>query len=163
MSWNDGSQRKQFERKQKKQAEEFRKHGMTEDQINKIHIFNLKAYRADRIYAMHTQSLDEMESEGDETRNTLHKKVQESMTCSLELSECGHLGWIEEIENFALYCAVSKLSEAQKELLTLIYHDGYTQTEVAEIYHTTISAINKRMKRITKRLFKLVVDEGGIG
>jgi len=41
-------------------------------------------------------------------------------------------------------------------------NDGYTQTEVAEIYHTTISAINKRMKRITKRLIKLVVDEGGI-
>ena len=79
MSWNDGSQRKQFERKQKKQAEEFRKYGMTEDQISKIHLFDLKAYRADRIYAMHTQSLDEMESEGDESRNTLHKKFQESM------------------------------------------------------------------------------------
>lgn len=130
MSWNDGSQRKQFERKQKKQTEEFKKYGMTEDQISKMHLFDLKGYRADRIHAMHTQSLDEMESEGDETRNTLYKKFQESMYCSMEISECSRLGWIEEIEHFALYCAVSKLSETQKELLTLIYHDGYTQTEV---------------------------------
>lgn len=162
MSWNDGSKRKQFERIQKKQTEEFRKHGMTDDQISKMYLFDLKEYRADRIYAMHTQSLDEMDSEGDETRNTLHKKFQESMTCSLDMSECGRLGWIEEIENFALYSAISKLSAKQKELLTLIYRDGYTQTGVAEMYHTTIYAINKRMKRISKRVIELVADNGGI-
>lgn len=76
MSWNDGSQRKQFKRKQKKQAEESRKYGMTEDQISKIHLFDLKAYRADRIYAMHTQSLDEMESEGESDYEYIQKYLE---------------------------------------------------------------------------------------
>lgn len=162
MSWNDSCKRKQFERMQKKQTAEFRKYGMTEDQIHNMYLYDMQEYRSDRIYAIHTQSIDEMESEGDETRNTLHKKFQETMTCSIDMSECSRLGWIEEIENYTLYCAVSTLSAEQKELLTLIYYDGYTQTEVAKMYHTTISAINKRMIRIKKRLRKLMAENGGI-
>ena len=45
------------------------------------------------------------------------------------------------------------LTPAQKELLTLLYRDGYTQSELAErIYHTSAAAISKRLARIHNRI-----------
>ena len=110
MSWNDGYERKKFEHAQKAQAKEYRKCGMNEEQIQAMYLHDLQEYRNDRIYAIHTQSIEELESDGEESRNALHKKFLLSMTCTLDMSECERYGWIDEIENNALYCAVCKLN-----------------------------------------------------
>lgn len=73
------------------------------------------------------------------------------MTCTMDMSECGRYGWIDEIENNALYCAICKLNTNQKELLTLLYRDGYTLSEVADrIYHTSVAAVSLRLLPHTK-------------
>ena len=163
MSWNNGYERKKFEQKQSMQANQFRALGMTEEQIHEIYLHDLEEHRDNRIFALHIQSIEEMEDEGEESRNVLHKNFLISMTCSMDVSECGRFGWIEEIENDALYCAVSKLTLAQKELLTLLYRDGYTQSELAErIYHTSAAAISKRLARIHNRIIHLVAKNGGL-
>ena len=44
MSWNDGYERRKFEARQKKQAEEYRALGMTEEQIQAMYEFGLEQY-----------------------------------------------------------------------------------------------------------------------
>lgn len=110
MSWNNGYERKKFEQAQKAQAKEYRKCGMNEEQIQAMYLQDLQEYRNNRIYAIHIQSIEEIESDGEESRNALHKKFLLSMTCTMDMSECGRYGWIDEIENNALYCAICKLN-----------------------------------------------------
>ena len=47
MSWNDGYERRKFEARQKKQAEEYRALGMTEEQIQAMYEFDLEQYKSD--------------------------------------------------------------------------------------------------------------------
>ena len=133
MSWNNGYERRKFEQAQKAQAKEYWKCGMNEEQIQAMYLQDLQEYRNNRIYAIHIQSIEELDSDGEESRNALHKKFLLSMTCTMDMSECGRYGWIDAMENTALYGAISKLTSDQKELLTLLYRDGYTQTEVAAL------------------------------
>ena len=163
MSWNDGYERKKFEHAQKAQAKEYRKCGMNEEQIQAMYLQDLQEYRNNRIYAIHIQSIEELDSDGEESRNALHKKFLLSMTCTMDMSECGRYGWIDAMENTALYGAISKLTTDQKELLTLLYCDGYTQTEVAALLHSNLLAINKRVSRLQNRIRNLVAKNGGLG
>lgn len=163
MSWNNGYERKKFEQAQKAQAKEYRKCGMSEEQIQAVYLQDLQEYRNNRIYAIHIQSIEELESDGEESRNALHKKFLLSMTCTMDISECGRYGWIDAMENTALYRAISELTSDQKELLTLLYRDGYTQTEVAALLHSNVLAINKRVSRLQNRIRNLVAKNGGLG
>jgi hypothetical protein len=87
MSWNDGHERRRFEQKQRTQANEYHKYGMNEEQIHAMYLQDLQEYRNDRIYAIHIQSTEELESDGEESRNALHKKFLLSMTCTMDMSE----------------------------------------------------------------------------
>ena len=89
MSWNNGYERRKFEQVQKAQAKEYRKCGMNEEQIQAMYLQDLQEYRNNRIYAIHIQSVEELESDGEESRNALHKKFLLSMTCTMDMSECG--------------------------------------------------------------------------
>lgn len=50
MSWNDGYERKKFERKQVGQAKRFKDLGMTDEQIQEIYALDLREYRDNRIF-----------------------------------------------------------------------------------------------------------------
>jgi DNA-directed RNA polymerase specialized sigma24 family protein len=162
MSWNDGHERRRFEQKQRTQANEYHKYGMNEEQIHAMYLQDLQEYRNDRIYAIHIQSTEELESDGEESRNALHKKFLLSMTCTMDMSECNRYGWIDEIEKTALHIAISKLTAEQKELLTLLYHDEYTQTEIAVLQQSSLSSVNKRVSRVCNRIRSLVSENGGL-
>lgn len=58
MCWNDGYERKRFEKKLKKQREEYKKQGMTDAQIEEIEKKDWEIYRSDRCYYSHTQPLE---------------------------------------------------------------------------------------------------------
>lgn len=74
MSWNDGYERKKFEKKQAAQAEQYRLLGMNEAQIHAIYLFDLEEYRRNRIFAAHVQSIEGQERDGEESRNIFHRK-----------------------------------------------------------------------------------------
>ena len=58
---------------------------------------------------------------------------------------------------------ICKLNPDQKELLTLLYRDGYTLSEVADrIYHTSVAAVSLRLSRIQKRIRQFVAENGGL-
>ena len=157
MSWNDGYERKKFEAKQKKLAEEYRKAGMTEEQIKAMYEYDFEQFKSDRTYRMHTQALqveefDELDA--DESDNALIKHFENELTTSIEDGEHSRYWWIEEIENPVFTKALKKLSQEQIELLSLIVADGYGQAEMAGILNVSQSAISQRLATIKKILKK---------
>lgn len=142
MSWNNGYERKKFEQEQKAQAKEYRKCGMNEEQIQAMYLQDLQEYRNNRVHAIHIQSIEELEGNGEESRNALHKKFLLSMTCTMDMSECGRYGWIDEIENNALYCAVCKLNEQVQKLMdaksAVLKNHNKGKRRTGRMQHTTV-------------------------
>ena len=67
MSWNNGYERKQFDEEQEKQAEEYRKAGMSEEAIAAMHEFDEEAFNARRAWEEHKQDIEATKSNGEET------------------------------------------------------------------------------------------------
>ena len=154
MSWNDGYERRKFEARQKKQAEEYRALGMTEEQIQTMYEFDLAQYKSDRRYYMHTQqftSSDFDDGEEDDSESSLLYKFFDELTCDIETS--GHKSrywWLEEIEDPALIRKLKTLSREDIELITLLAFDGYAKTEIAKMLGCQPYHITRKMARIKK-------------
>ena len=152
MGWNNAYETKKFEAKQKKQAEEYRALGMTEEQIQAIYEFDLEQFKSERRNRMHIQqftSSDFDEGEDDDSESTLYDKFFDELTCSIEtLGGKSRYWWVEEIDNQKLAERVKMLSEEDLELLTKSIVDGYNQTQLAEIYGIAQKNISKKLKRI---------------
>jgi DNA-directed RNA polymerase specialized sigma subunit len=158
MSWNDGYERRKFEAKQKKQAEEYRALGMTEEQIQTMYEFDLEQYKSDRRYRMHTQqftSSDFDEGEDDDSESTLLQKFYDVLTVTIEDSGAkSRYWWIEEIDNPNLLRKIKLLPQDYIELITLFVFEGYSKTEIAckigcKPYHIT-----RKFARIKKCLLE---------
>lgn len=147
MSWNNGKERKLFEKRQAVLAEQYRAVGMTEEQIQKMYEFDLAVFRSERIYYTHTQALEinfDDEDVGDVSNYLLECQADNFGNYS------NRYWWIEELEK--LYYAVKNLTDADKELITLYVFDGYTQEEIANIRKCTRQAITYQLKKIKNKL-----------
>ena len=67
------------------------------------------------------------------------------------ISESSMFGWIEMIENKALYEVVSQLSEIDKIILTLRYQFCLPQSEIAKAIGISQGATCRRETRIVKK------------
>ena len=156
MGWNNAYETKKFEAKQKKQAEEYRALGMTEEQIQIMYEFDLEQFRSERRNRMHTQPLQVEEFEekdADESDNTLLNEFFDELTCTIEISgDKSRYWWVEEIDNPNLVRNIKRLSTEQLELLTLVVIDGYGQAEIAELMKVSQPAISQRLATIKKIL-----------
>ena len=156
MSWNDGYERKMFAKRQKKQAEEYRTLGMTEEQIQTMYEFELEQFKSERRHRMHTQqftSSDFDEGEDDDSESTLFDKFFDELTCTIETSgDKSRYWWGEEIEDAELSKRIKLLSTEDIELITLYVFDGYTQDEIAIQFSCTKQNIQKKLRRIKKFL-----------
>ena len=156
MCWNDGYERRKFEARQKKQAEEYRALGMTEEQIKAMYEFDLEQYKSDRRYYSHTQSFvpdDFDEDEDDDEKLSIFDKFKDVLTTSIEESgNKSRYWWFEEIDNPDLVRNIKSLSTEQLELLTLVVIDGYGQAEIADLMKVSQSAISQRIATIRKLL-----------
>lgn len=152
MSWNNGYETKKFEARQKKQAEEYRALGMTEEQIQAMYEFDLEQFKSERRYRMHTQPLqveEFEENDADESDNTLLNEFFDELTCTIETSgDKSRYWWVEEIEDAELSKRIKLLSAEDIELVTLYAFDGYTQDEIANKYSCTKQNIQKKFRRI---------------
>ena len=154
MSWNNGYETKKFEARQKKQADEYRALGMTEEQIQAMYEFDLEQFKSERRHRMHTQPLQVEEFEdndADESDNTLLNEFFDELTCTIETSgDKSRYWWIEEIDNPQLAKRIKMLTKDDLELITQSVIDGYSQTELAAIYGIAQKNISKKLKRIKK-------------
>ena len=136
MSWNNGYETKKFEARQKKQAEEYRALGMTEEQIKAMYEFDLEQFKSERRYRMHTQPLqveEFEENDADESDNTLLNEFFDELTCTIETSgDKSRYWWVEEIEDEALARRVKSMASEEIEMITLHVFEGYTQIEASQ-------------------------------
>lgn len=153
MSWNDSIQRKKFKAQQVKQADEYRKIGMTDEQITAMYEFDLAQYRSDRRYYSHTQPFIESsfddDCNGDEGKSPMLDKLIEKLSVKEDYShENSRYWWIEDIDDSSLAKKLKSLSVDDIELLTLFAFDGYTQSEIASLYGISQKNICKKLTRI---------------
>lgn len=155
MGWNNGLERKRFEARQKKQAEEYRKLGMTEEQIQVMYEFDLEQFRSNRRYFMHTQPIDTSdfkdETEEDESESTLLLKFSSNMTTKIEDIVGDDVNWwIEEINEQELYNKIQLLKPKQKELLTKMIVDELSLTEISRKSGIPYRTLKYRLQSIRK-------------
>ena len=162
MCWNDGYKRKCFEEKLKKQREEYKKLGMTDAQIEEIEKYDWEMYRSDRRFYSHTQPMefdDDFENDG---RNPLMAFFMEALCVVSSRDYSKKYWWMDEIEDPDLYEFIKNLPDNEKDIISLLVFEGFTQTQIAhEIYHVSDKVISLKVKRIRMKLTPFFVKEGG--
>ena len=117
MGYNHSLEEKRFEEEWMKNAESFRKVGMTEAQISEMYKFDREVFNSDRRYRERTVSLYD---------NPDVKKIK----VYDDYSRDNRYGWIEKITDSEKYEKIMSLPKIWREAFTM-YISGYTQTEIS--------------------------------
>ncbi len=154
MSWNNGYERKKFIKKLKHEAEEYRRHGMTEEQIEAIQSFDWEQFNSLRSHCEHVQELtiSEFDDEGVETgRSPLYDKYADILTTTIGVVHIssGRYAWIKEMENEAMRDYLYSLDDRGKEIFTLT-QEGYSQIEISALVGISQQAISKKIAKFRK-------------
>ena len=154
MEWHDGTERRRFEREQAELRKQYLAAGMTEEQIQALYAFDREWYKSRRREAVHTQRLDIQTSEDEDINkdNPLYKKFFEKLAVEDNHADYSRYGWIDELENEELAKAVNALSDADKELLTMLIN-GFTQSEIGAEMGVSQQSVSKRIKKV-QRFFR---------
>ena len=154
MKWNNASERKKFERKQAKLAEEYRAAGMTEEQIREMYAFDLAELNSDRRYCEHSMLFpaNTLDESGDD-KSPLLADNMDALSNELDHTlSTDRYWWIEEIDDPALAAELKKLPAESIEMLTLYAIEGFTHEEIAKRFGLTRRAITKRIDKLRKLL-----------
>ena len=154
MGKNYAIERAKFERQQRQQAEQYRKLGMDEDQIQTMYEFDLATFRSDWRYEKHTQGFA-ASSFGDGTQDESKSALFEKFLTQLSVQpDDGHSRewWVEEIENPQLALALKGLSKSDLEFITRIVIEKATQMELSEELGISQQAVSKKWRKMKKIL-----------
>lgn len=152
MGKNYAIERAKFERQQRQQAEQYRKLGMDEEQIQTMYEFDLATFRSDWRYEKHTQG-SAASSFGDNTQDDSKSALFEKFLVQLSVKpDDGHSRewWVEEIENPQLALALKGLSKSDLEFITRIVIEKATQMELSEELGISQQAVSKKMEKNEK-------------
>ena len=154
MGKNYAIERAKFERQQRQQAEQYRKLGMDEEQIQTMYEFDLATFRSDWRYEKHTQGIA-ASSFGDNTQDDSKSALFEKFLVQLSVKpDDGHSRewWVEEIENPQLALALKGLSKSDLEFITRIVIEKATQMELSEELGISQQAVSKKWRKMKKIL-----------
>ena len=65
---------------------------------------------------------------------------------------------LDKFEREELYEAMKKLTSSERKLIKLLFYEGYTERQVAQIYGVSQVAIHKRKQRILEKLKKILKE-----
>ena len=156
MGKNYAVERAKFERQQRQQAEQYRKLGMDEGQIQAMYEFDLDTFRSDWRYEKHTQGFA-ASSFGDGTQDESKSALFEKFLAQLSVQpDDGHSRewWVEEIANPQLARALKGLSKSDLEFITRIVIEKATQMELSEELGISQQAVSKKWRKMKKILKK---------
>lgn len=154
MGKNYAIERAKLERQQRQQAEQYRKLGMDEEQIQTMYEFDLATFRSDWRYEKHTQGFA-ASSFGDGTQDESKSALFEKFLTQLSVQpDDGHSRewWVEEIENPQLALALKGLSKSDLEFITRIVIEKATQMELSEELGISQQAVSKKWRKMKKIL-----------
>lgn len=136
MAYNYAREKRKFDAEWKRKALWYRKEGMSEEDIEAMHRFDLAQFNRDRAYESRRRPLETA-----------------CGSCYVRAPEAaGRYGWIDEISDRRLAGRLLKLSESDIELLKLLVIDGHSQTEAASILGIAQQTVSVRFNKIKKLL-----------
>lgn len=155
MGFHYAYEKKKFDREWKQLEQEYKSAGMSEEQIALIKKHDWAWFCSQRVFQNHTQKLPCEEYEDEYEQSRLFQKFDTLSYCWDTGDIDGtRYGWLSAIENEQLYHKLCRLSKEDLELLTLIFVEGYRQTDVARIWNCSRSAITQRLNKIKAFLKK---------
>ena len=151
MGFYYASEKRKFDKEWEQLSKDYAEAGMSESAIAEMRAFDWKWFCSRRVYALHNQRLPETDCADGDGSSALFRRYS-SLSVRPDTATTGRYGWMDDIGDERLLKRLHKLKEADIELLTLIWFDGYTQTDVARMWSYSKSAISSRLKRIKKHL-----------
>lgn len=130
MAYNYAREKRKFDAEWKRRAAWYRKEGMSEEDIEAMHRFDLAQFNRDRAY---------------ESRRRPLETACGSCYAQEPIERCS---WIDEVSDQQLVDRLHKLSTSDMELLTLTIKCGYGVNEIARLYGATHSTISRKLTRI---------------
>lgn len=154
MEFNYGLERKRFDGEWERLRKSYHEAGMSEEAIEEMYEFDFKEFNRRRAAAKWEQPFTADITGKNEDASTLFYKFMEPLShTDVYCTGAPRYSWIEQVTNEALYMRLSQLPDQDKELLTLLAIDGFTQEEAGVFLGKRQSAICKRVKRLGKFLF----------
>ena len=160
MGFNYGKERRKMEQKFSDMAKKCRDEGMPEEDIDEIYEMLKEELNSNRSYYTHTQSYDYSVNfdEDEDVANRQSKMIKKFKEClsidQQSISEWGRLSWMDDIDDPDIALWVKSQLNQDIEFLTLRIVDDMTQTQIAELWECSDSAISGRKKRLQKSLKK---------
>ncbi len=139
MSYNHGLEEKRFNEYWNVIAKNYRKAGMTEEQIMSMLEFEREVFNSDRRYRENTVELF-----GNESNPML--QIYDNY-----LSD-NRYGWLDDIDNPDAYEKIMAMPEIWSEAFTLYIFDGYNQQQISSILLRNQSNISRAIDKIAEVL-----------
>lgn len=149
MGFYYATERKRFDREWAKLRKDYEAAGMPTEAIQLLYEFDLRCFRSQRTYKIHTQAMPSEYINREEMENSnLFRKFANSAVSFDESDFSGRYAWVDTIENQELLQHLCQLSKDDLELLTLYAIEEFTQSEIAQKLGCNQSVISKKLKRI---------------
>ena len=152
MTFNYLYEKKKFDNTWDKLAKVYEEAGMSQKDIQEMQKYDWSVFKAKRVASHHSRGITVPDDFEGEVYPLVERSWENFTTHYDSLGGHTRYWWLEEIESPKLQANLTKLSDADKNLLTLYFVDGYTQAECADILHVSQCAIHKRLKKIYNTL-----------
>lgn len=153
MSFNNGYERKLFNRQQERQAAQYRKAGMSEESIQAMFVYDHAGFCLYRREKEHAIEPSAMIAADDCTGDTRYMDMDELPAKAPLIASTNRYAWIDELENEEMAEAIRGFSDDYKEIMTLLF-EGFKEREIAQMRGVVETAIINKVTRIRKRLKK---------
>ena len=147
MSFNNGFERKQFNREQKRLAKKYRRVGMSETDIQAMHEYDLEVFRQYRRDREHAADPSDMMTTDESTGDSRYMDMDELPADAPLVKYGNRYSWIDDINDPALHEAIVAMKQDYIEIITLMM-EGYAQRDIARKMCVDNAAICRKVKRI---------------
>ena len=147
MSFNNGFERKQFNKQQERQAAQYRKAGMSETDIQAMREYDNAAFCQYRRDKEHSVDPSDMTTTDESTGDSRYMDMDELPADAPLIQYGSRYSWIDEIDDPKLHKAIVALKPDYIEIITLMM-EGYAQRDIARKMCVDKAAICRKVKRI---------------
>lgn len=153
MSFNYAKEEQAFFEKWRKLSAEYIGAGMTVEDTWEMYNFDRELFCKERTYIRHNQEFPAETIAEESSESSLINRYPGLKVHFDESEFSGRFAWIEAVDDSGLAGKLKALSVPDRELLTLIAIEGYSQADVARKMDCARNTISKKIARI-KRFLK---------
>ena len=160
MQFDYAAEKKKFDRKQEQLAKQYRQAGMSNDAIKVMYECDYEQFKEQRTYCRHNQFIESTKADEENATdgfNALMYRFMNEFSVEMSMSETGRYGWLEDIKDDSLYDCLISMNENDLEIVTMLFVEGFTVVEIAELKKVSHQAISKKWNRIQKNIKKFMV------